>query len=119
MPEPLSEESPSLNQVRLEGRIVAPVDFRVTPTGRALLWIELEHLSCHEQPDPALRYEVRMPVLALGSLAERWRTLTPGCRLRVTGRLNQKRWVRDNKVRWGRLELVALEITPQDNPDPS
>lgn len=94
----------------LEGVLITPVDYRVTATGRPLLWMELEHLSCHEQPDPELRLEVRMPVLAVGALADRWRSLTPGCRLRVTGRLNQKRWVKDGKIRWGQMELVALEI---------
>ncbi|MBF0629003.1 MAG: single-stranded DNA-binding protein [Magnetococcales bacterium] len=98
------------NQVLLEGQLLTPVDYRVTPGGRPLLMLELEHLSCHEQPDSSLRLEVRLPVMALGALAEQCRTLTPGCRLQVTGRLNQKRWVRDGTVRWGRLELLALEV---------
>ncbi len=107
------------NQALLEGCLLAPVDYRVTATGRPVLWMELEHLSRHDQPDPSLHLEVRMPVMALGELADRCRTLQPGCRLRVTGRLNQKRWVRDDKIRWGRLELVALEIRVLTAPDPS
>ncbi|MBF0213281.1 MAG: single-stranded DNA-binding protein [Magnetococcales bacterium] len=101
---------PAANQALLEGQLLAPLDYRVTSTGRPVLFFELEHLSCHEEPDSALRLEARMPVMALGELADRCRTLMPGCTLRVTGRLNQKRWVRDGKVRWGRLELVAMEI---------
>ncbi|MBF0271150.1 MAG: single-stranded DNA-binding protein [Magnetococcales bacterium] len=117
----LSPDSPhpAANQVLLEGQLLAPVDYRVTPAGRPVLFLEMEHGSRHEQPDSSLCLEARMPVMALGDLALRCRSLTPGCTLRVTGRLNQKRWVKDGKVRWGRLELVAMEIRMLASADPS
>ncbi|MBF0189580.1 MAG: single-stranded DNA-binding protein [Magnetococcales bacterium] len=111
--------SPAANQVLLEGQLLASVDYRVTPTGRPVLFLEIEHDSRHEQPDSSLSFQARMPVMALGELAARCRSLTPGCTLRVSGRLNQKRWVKDGKVRWGRLELVAMEIRMLAAADPS
>jgi len=105
---------PAANEVLLEGRLLGPVEYRVTPGGRAVASFELEHLSCHAQPDSGLRLEMRLPVMALGALAERCRVFSPGCLLRVTGRLNQKRWIRDGQVRWGRVELFALGICGLD-----
>ncbi|MEO5333128.1 MAG: single-stranded DNA-binding protein [Magnetococcus sp. YQC-5] len=98
------------NHSVLEGILLQPVEYRVTTTGRPVLFLELEHLSRHEDPDPLLRLEVRMTVMTMGKLAEQCRSLVPGSALRVTGRLNQKRWVRDGKVRWGRIELAAIDV---------
>lgn len=98
------------NDVVLEATLLKTGDYRVTAAGRAVLWLELEHLSSYSDLDPGLRLEVRMMVMVMGELAQKHRSLSPGCLLRVTGRLNQKRWIRDGKVRWGRMELVAIDV---------
>lgn len=110
----VAEATRAANSVELEGRLIEPVDFRVTPAGRAVATLELEHLSTHDDPEPGLRLEARMVVVAMGPLAERYRACAVGSRLRVQGRLNQKRWIRDDRVRWGRLELLAREIQRVD-----
>lgn len=100
----------SANSLELAGRLIAPVDFRVTPAGRAVATLELEHLSIHDDPEPGLRLEAHMVVIAMGALAEQYRACAVGTTLHVQGRLNQKRWIRDERVRWGRLELLATRI---------
>ncbi|MEO5345713.1 MAG: single-stranded DNA-binding protein [Magnetococcus sp. YQC-9] len=100
----------ALNHVEFDGRLMTPVDYRVTPAGRPVAYLEVEHFSTHDAPETALRLEARVVVVTMGALAESCRGLTSGTRLRVIGRLNQKRWVRDGQVRWGRLELLALKI---------
>ncbi|MBF0417580.1 MAG: single-stranded DNA-binding protein [Magnetococcales bacterium] len=104
------EETLAANSVELAGRLIEPVDFRVTPAGRAVATLELEHLSIHDDPEPGLRLEARMVVVAMGALAEQYRACAVGTTLRVQGRLNQKRWIRDDRIRWGRLELLAIQI---------
>lgn len=106
----LEERHPQANHTVLEGLLLKPVEYRVTAAGRPVLSLELEHISSHPEPDPALRLEVRLVVMAMGKLAEQCRSLSPNCRLRVTGRLNQKRWIRDGKVRWGSIELAAIDV---------
>ncbi|MBF0427606.1 MAG: single-stranded DNA-binding protein [Magnetococcales bacterium] len=106
---------PFTNQAVLEGSVLKPVEYRVTATGRPVLFLELEHLSQHPDPDPSLRMEVCMPVMVMGELADQCRSLLPGMVLRVTGRLNQKRWVKEDKVRWGRHELVAIDVVILDS----
>ncbi|MBF0179649.1 MAG: hypothetical protein HQM03_06440 [Magnetococcales bacterium] len=110
LPAPGTEHHRQANYAELEGHLLAPGDFRVTPAGRPVLVLELEHLSRHEEPESLPLLEMRMPVLVIGEQALICRSLAPGTPLRVTGRLNQKRWVRDGKVRWGCVELVAMEI---------
>ncbi|MBF0164056.1 MAG: single-stranded DNA-binding protein [Magnetococcales bacterium] len=110
----VSEATRAVNSVELEGRLIEPVDFRVTPAGRSVATLELEHLSIHDDPEPGLRLEARMVVVAMGALAERYRACAVGSMLRVQGRLNQKRWIRDDRIRWGRLELLAREIQRVD-----
>ncbi|MBF0296922.1 MAG: single-stranded DNA-binding protein [Magnetococcales bacterium] len=109
-PDPGTERHRQANHAELEGNLLAPGDFRVTPAGRPVLVLELEHQARCEEPESLPLLELRMPVLVIGEQALAYRSLAPGTPLRVTGRLNQKRWVRDGKVRWGRVELVAMEI---------
>ncbi|MBF0128096.1 MAG: hypothetical protein HQM02_12925 [Magnetococcales bacterium] len=101
---------PMVNHMELEGILLHPGEYRVTAAGRPVLHLELEHLSRHHTPEPSLQLEARIVVMAVGELAESNRFLSPGTLLRVAGRLNQKRWVRDGKVRWGRMELLAMTI---------
>ncbi|MEO5339081.1 MAG: hypothetical protein H7837_00990 [Magnetococcus sp. MYC-9] len=89
---------------------MTPPEFRVTPAGRLVAHLCMEHLSQESAVDPLQRIELRMPVLALGPLAEQCRPLTQGTPLHVEGCLNQKRWIRDGKVRWGPTELLAQRI---------
>lgn len=102
------------NRVNLEGVLLEPAKYRVTPSGRPVSTLELEHVSRSHGTEPVERLELRIPVLAMGLLAEESRGFPVGTRLRVEGRLNQKRWIRDEKVRWGRTELVAqkLQVLP-------
>ncbi|MBF0460081.1 MAG: single-stranded DNA-binding protein [Magnetococcales bacterium] len=101
------------NQVVLEGRLAAAPEFRCTPAGRLMARLYVEHLSQETAPDTGgqpQRMELQMPVLALGVLAERCRPLAQGTSLHVEGNLNQKRWIRDGKIRWGQIELQAHQI---------
>lgn len=100
------------NRTILEGTLIAPPEFRYTPAGRLVASLDVEHVSLKSGvgANPPLRIELRMPVLALGELAERCRLFSQGVSLYVEGRLNQKRWIRDGKVRWGRTELLAQQI---------
>lgn len=112
-----------INQTVLEGVLAEPVEIRVTPAGRTVATLMVEHHSQAKDIEPIQRLEVSMAVMAVGPLGDRCRDLVQGSRLRVEGRLNQRRWIRDGKVRWGRTELVAQRIglleLPQtvDNPD--
>ena len=98
------------NRVVLEGVLLKTAEFRFTPAGRPVATLELEHRSWAVGMEPALKLELHIPVVAVGPLAEWCRRLVVGDRLRVDGRLNQRRWIRDGKVRWGRTELVARDI---------
>ncbi|MBF0182956.1 MAG: single-stranded DNA-binding protein [Magnetococcales bacterium] len=109
MPEPVFSLPPRDNQVVLQGNLAEAPEFRFTPTGRLLASLILEHFSRHEESE-AQRIELRLTVTALGDLAEWCRTLHPGSVLHVEGRLNQKRWIRDGRIRWGQTELLAAHI---------
>ncbi|MBF0136551.1 MAG: single-stranded DNA-binding protein [Magnetococcus sp. DMHC-1] len=111
MPDPVAPE----NQTILEGVLLEPVGVRLTPSGRPVATLELEHRSTVTDLLPLERCEVRIAVLAVGTLAEWCRNLPPGANLRVAGRLNQRRWIREGKTRWGRTELIAqrIESRPQ------
>ncbi|MBF0096354.1 MAG: single-stranded DNA-binding protein [Magnetococcales bacterium] len=109
MPDPVVALPPRANQIVLAGTLADEPEFRFTPSGRLLACLTVEHLSQQEQ-FAAQRIEVRMGVLALGDLAEWCRPLRPGQLLQVEGRLNQKRWIRDGKIRWGQVELWAERI---------
>ena len=98
------------NRVVLEGVLTALPEFRMTPAGRLVAHLRMEHLSQEPGTNPPQRIELRMAVLALGRLAEQCRPLAQGTSLLVEGRLNQKRWIRDGKVRWGETELLAQQI---------
>ena len=107
------------NTVTLEGTLVTAPEFRYTPSGRLVASLEVEHCSQEGIGDRTRRIELRIPVQALDALAERCRPLVQGVVLRLEGTLNQKRWIRDGRVRWGKTELLAKEITPLDRlPDP-
>jgi primosomal replication protein N len=107
-----------VNQTTLDGVILQPVEFRYTPAGRAVALLEMEHISEAGPSAVIKRLELRMPVVALGELADQCREIVPGQHIRVAGSLNQKRWIRDGKVRWGKTELFAQTILLLDsNPD--
>ena len=110
-----------VNHVVLEGTLIAPPEFRRTPSGRLVASLEIEHVSLESGVDHPQRIELRMPILALGTVAEECRLFCQGASLSVEGWLNQKRWIRDGKVRWGRTELLAQHVTllnPQKSPSP-
>lgn len=97
------------NRVVLSGVLLTAPEIRVAPSGLSVVTLELEHVS-RTGGEPLQRLELRMPVVVVGPLAAQCRSLTPGTVLSVQGRLNQKRWIRDEKVRWGRTELVATHL---------
>lgn len=109
-PTPSLTVEENANFAVVEGTLTQPADWRVTPGGVPVARMELEHLSTPQELAPLNRLELRIPVLAMGDLAERCRTYPPGARLRAEGRLNQKRWIRDGKTRWGAVELVARSV---------
>ncbi|MBF0426219.1 MAG: single-stranded DNA-binding protein [Magnetococcales bacterium] len=94
----------------MEGVLLEPAAVRHTPSGRPLVALELEHRSTVSDTQPPERCELRITVLAVGPLAGQCQDLPPGARLRVVGRLNQRRWIRAGETRWGRTELIAQEI---------
>ncbi|MBF0196049.1 MAG: single-stranded DNA-binding protein [Magnetococcales bacterium] len=99
-----------VNQTILNGVVIQPAEFRFTPTGRQVAMLIVEHLSESEKSAPIQHLELRMPVVALGDLAQTCRDIAVGQNIRVEGSLNQKRWIRDGKVRWGKTELIARTI---------
>lgn len=105
------------NHTVLEGVLTQTSEWRVTPGGLPMLRLELEHLSTPLDLAPLERVELRLPIVALGELAETCRHIPPGTRLRIVGVLNQKRWIRDGKTRWGAVELVARSILRLDGND--
>ncbi|MBF0583705.1 MAG: single-stranded DNA-binding protein [Magnetococcales bacterium] len=122
MPKGSTAPPAQANHVVLEGRLAFSPEFRFTPAGRLVAHLQLEHVSQGGEGDPPPRIELQLPVLALGLLAEQCRPLAQGDALRVEGTLNQKRWIRDGKVRWGQTELLARQIGPPDSvemPPPS
>lgn len=107
----MAQERPDVaNHTVLTGVVAEPVVIRATPAGRAIAHITLTHDIRVQGLAPLERLALQLTVLAMGSLAEQCRGLPPGTPLRVTGQLNQKRWVRDGKTRWGQVELVARAI---------
>ena len=104
------------NQTTLEGVIIQPTDVRYTPTGREGALLMIEHISETNPSAPIQRLELHMPVVALGELANQCRNIVPGQSIRVEGYLNQKRWIRDGKVRWGKTELFARTIQLLETP---
>lgn len=103
------------NRVVLEGVLAASPEFRMTPAGRLVAHLHIEHVSQGSEGEHPPRIELRMPVLALGLLAEQCRPLAQGSLLYVEGTLNQKRWIRDGKIRWGETELLAHHIKRMDH----
>ncbi|MBF0445430.1 MAG: single-stranded DNA-binding protein [Magnetococcales bacterium] len=104
-----------INQTILHGMVIQPAEFRFTPTGREVATLIVEHVSETEQSAPIQHLELRMPIIALGDLAQICRDITVGQNIRVEGSLNQKRWIRDGKVRWGKTELFATKIQLLDD----
>lgn len=115
MPEP-QRSSGQVNQTTLDGVVLQPAEFRFTPSGRPVAKLMVEHISNTINPAPIEQLELRMPVVALGDLAEKYRDIAPGQSIRVAGSLNQKRWIRDGKVRWGKTELFANTIQLLEKP---
>ncbi|MBF0447712.1 MAG: single-stranded DNA-binding protein [Magnetococcales bacterium] len=115
MSEPVKSNEPHNNQIILDGVVIQPVEFRFTPSGRAVAQLMIEHISENRQGEHSInRLELHQHVVALGELADQCRDFEPGQGIRVEGSLNQKRWIRDGKVRWGKTELYARTIQPLD-----
>lgn len=106
------------NQVTLEGTLLEPVVYRTTPTGQTLATLVLEQVQDTLGKLPVPRLALKLTVVALGRLADQCRPLQTGQSLHVEGSLNQKRWIRDGKVRWGKMELLARIIVPQPLSEP-
>jgi len=110
------------NQVQLDGTLAGSCEIRRTPTGLSVATLELEHESHFFDTGPIKRLELKVPVVMFDTLAERCAELPAGTRIRVIGRLNQKRWIRDNRIRWGQVELIAtawdILPAPQDKAEP-
>ena len=102
------------NRVILEGVLITTPEFRYTPAGRLVTLMEIEHISVEPGNDQPQRLELHMPIIALGTLAEQCRTLKQGDSISVEGQLNQKRWIRETQVRWGKTELLARRIRALD-----
>lgn len=98
------------NHVFLEGVLTLEAKVRLTPSGESVATLELEHASESHDTLPIKRMELKITVLLLGQLAEACRGLPEGSVVKVQGRLNQKRWIRDNRVRWGKTELIANQL---------
>ncbi|MBF0622784.1 MAG: single-stranded DNA-binding protein [Magnetococcales bacterium] len=101
-----------INEAVLDGVLVEKPQFRSTPQGRSVVTLILGHRSEVSDLKPISRLEVQMSVVALGSLANACRDIKVGTPLRVRGRLNQKRWIRQGVTRWGQTELVAQSLEP-------
>ncbi|MBF0284263.1 MAG: single-stranded DNA-binding protein [Magnetococcales bacterium] len=103
-PEPLLQNE--LNRVILEGILDEPPALKSTPSGG---WIAKLVLVHHSRQGDRI-WALRLPVTATGKLAEFCRTLPSGQRLRVVGALDQKRWMREGRTRWGGVELTAESV---------
>lgn len=103
------------NRVTLDGVVATEVLLRVTPAGCRVASFTLAHASAVHDLDPLPRLELNLPVMALGRLADQALALAPGSRVRIQGRLNQKRWTRSGKTRWGAVELVVLDLLPLES----
>lgn len=103
-------ESHPTNHVELEGTLAKPCDLRYTPTGIAVATLELDHTSSYPDTAPLKRMELKIVVVAFDTLADQCAALVSGTRLRFRGRLNQKRWIRDERIRWGQVELIATAM---------
>lgn len=106
------------NQVSLEGILAKNCQVRYTPSGLPVTTLELEHSSNLPDTGPIKRLELQIPVVTFDTLAEQCAELPAGTRIRVIGRLNQKRWIRDNRIRWGQVEIIATAIEIR-HPQPS
>lgn len=104
---PPSPDGP-VNQVVLDGILVEPPVLRATPNGRSVVSLEVEHDTL--DPRSGQRTAVHITVIALDQLAEYGRTLPVGASVRVVGSLDQRRWIREGKTRWGRMELLARQL---------
>ncbi|MBF0624232.1 MAG: single-stranded DNA-binding protein [Magnetococcales bacterium] len=98
------------NRAVVEGVLLEPVRLRNTPRGTLVAELVLAHAREVSDLPPITRCELQMTVVAVGSLAEACRNWAPGIPLRVSGRLNQRRWIRDGRTRWGPVELVAQTL---------
>jgi single-stranded DNA-binding protein len=109
-----SETGPDLasmvNHVVLMGVLVDPVVLRVMPSGMMVGRLVIQHESMYLDLPPLEEWRVRADVVVMGELAGQCRTLVPGTLLCVGGRLNQKRWLRDGEVRWGKMEIMACRV---------
>ncbi|MBF0146620.1 MAG: single-stranded DNA-binding protein [Magnetococcales bacterium] len=107
-----------LNELHLEGTLAKSCELRHTPTGLAVATVELEHTSGYSDIAPLQRLELNIPVVLFDTLADLYGDLAAGTRISVIGRLNQKRWIRDDRIRWGQVEVIAtsLKVIPNDPP---
>ncbi|MBF0189120.1 MAG: single-stranded DNA-binding protein [Magnetococcales bacterium] len=114
--EGIEKEPRAENYTVIDGEVVEPVEHRFTPSGKSVLMFLLEHLS---EGDEALgRVHLRISVSIFGMLADVWsRSVKPGMRLQVSGYLNQRRWIRDDETRWGKIELHARKIVALPDPN--
>ena len=107
----------SANRVELEGVLTEPVKFRTAPSGTRVASLELEHRSPGDPNSPVPLYHLAITVVAVGELGERFAQLETGSSLKVSGQLNQRRWIRDGQTRFGKMELMArqIEVMGQDD----
>ncbi|MGN7613019.1 single-stranded DNA-binding protein [Magnetococcales bacterium HHB-1] len=99
-----------INHLELEGIIASAIEVRTTPSGRLLIKFELEHESFVSDLPPLKEVRVKMPVTMVQEHDRLSHTLKKGMPLIVRGRLNQNRWIRHDTVRWGKMELFALDV---------
>ncbi|MBF0421466.1 MAG: single-stranded DNA-binding protein [Magnetococcales bacterium] len=102
--------NPLTNSIQLEGTLTGIRKISYTPGGIPVATLELEHLSSHADIIPLRRLELKMVVVVFDSLADLTAQFSAGTRVRIHGRLNQKRWIRENKVRWGPVEVIATAV---------
>ncbi|MBF0110687.1 MAG: single-stranded DNA-binding protein [Magnetococcales bacterium] len=102
--------TPWVNEVRLEGTLTCPCAVRTTPTGLSVAVAELDHAAEFPDTTPVKRLELKISVVLFDTLADRCAGLAAGTPVRIVGRLNQKRWIRDNRIRWGQVEIIATAM---------
>nr|CRH04503.1 putative Single-strand binding protein/Primosomal replication protein [Candidatus Magnetococcus massalia] len=108
--QPQESEPVQANDVVLSGLVVTAPDLRYTPAGTAIAQWELEHHSQVTDLPPLQGVALRIQLIAAGALAQECQLLHIGDRIKVRGRLNQKRHQRSEETRWGKLELVVRQI---------
>ncbi|OIO61232.1 MAG: hypothetical protein COX57_07570 [Alphaproteobacteria bacterium CG_4_10_14_0_2_um_filter_63_37] len=102
---------PTANRLVLEGVVQAPVQERVTPSGRQVVVFTLEYTAQAELWGQERQEELQVEI-TLPEPFDRRQPPRPGSKVRIEGRLIQNVWTRDGERRFGRIMVMAETLIP-------